>query len=605
MADTATPPAGTARPDILEIDAGHFDSLLTQGSGTVLNRKGVQLKTYQQAIADISGLISRGDWVTATNYALRDLVKQSGVTYICLEGHLSGTFSTDLAAGKWAIYQGVSGNELSASSGAALVGANDGASGSLFTTVAGFIARVLSSAGSSVVGYVSDFVGAVSRTVEAKLREKKSLADFGAVGDYNPGTGTGADDTTAIQNAFNWLGSGPFRTLEFVHGAKHKTTSPLSMTSSWTARQCLIEANNAQIFSAHGGVCLDLSAFGISGLKHLNLVRTVPGTGTAIYARPNGAQYAGQSLFSTINVQDFDVGLYWGSATAGANGGWSTNFIDLDISTCNTGIHLADGGNNALTFVGLRSASNDIGVLIDGSCYGVKFVGGAIEFNAVAGVRFGGTAEKFGISFDGVYMENPILDFDILAGTTNLRNWTVENGYIFSNSAGKVGVCSVGAGSSASGVKFANNFIYHSATSNYGQLPDGTILDNNYAPFEQAVGGSNLIYRDGYTYTLPAGAAGAAVFVDTNQTAVRTQSFSWVMYHDNNDGSYTFSGHVVVSQVGDPKTSTTIALKSAPGGAAAGGTCVWSASGGFLRFTYTPPGGVTTSGTSTLTLRRA
>lgn len=43
----------------------------------------------------------RGAWLTTTVYAVRDVVTESGDTYICAVAHTSGTFATDLAAGKW------------------------------------------------------------------------------------------------------------------------------------------------------------------------------------------------------------------------------------------------------------------------------------------------------------------------------------------------------------------------------------------------------------------------------------------------------------------------------------------------------------------------
>lgn len=46
----------------------------------------------------------RGDWVTSTEYALRDIVYETDTVYICIEAHTSGTFSTDLAADKWMIF---------------------------------------------------------------------------------------------------------------------------------------------------------------------------------------------------------------------------------------------------------------------------------------------------------------------------------------------------------------------------------------------------------------------------------------------------------------------------------------------------------------------
>ena len=40
-------------------------------------------------------------WVTSTAYTVGDLVEDSGTNYYCTTAHTSGTFATDLAAGKW------------------------------------------------------------------------------------------------------------------------------------------------------------------------------------------------------------------------------------------------------------------------------------------------------------------------------------------------------------------------------------------------------------------------------------------------------------------------------------------------------------------------
>lgn len=40
-------------------------------------------------------------WVTSTVYAVGGYVLQSSINYVCLVAHTSGTFATDLAAGKW------------------------------------------------------------------------------------------------------------------------------------------------------------------------------------------------------------------------------------------------------------------------------------------------------------------------------------------------------------------------------------------------------------------------------------------------------------------------------------------------------------------------
>lgn len=49
--------------------------------------------------------VPRGAWLTATIYAVKDLVTQSGNTYMCVVAHTSGVFATDLAAVKWLLFQ--------------------------------------------------------------------------------------------------------------------------------------------------------------------------------------------------------------------------------------------------------------------------------------------------------------------------------------------------------------------------------------------------------------------------------------------------------------------------------------------------------------------
>lgn len=48
-----------------------------------------------------SGFNPRGAWVTTASYAQKDLVSQGGIAYVAAVTHVSGTFATDLAAGKW------------------------------------------------------------------------------------------------------------------------------------------------------------------------------------------------------------------------------------------------------------------------------------------------------------------------------------------------------------------------------------------------------------------------------------------------------------------------------------------------------------------------
>ncbi len=92
--------------DILnnKIDLDNYTDVLN-GTNTVTMRLGLMVFSVSQAIQSLLVLNPTGDWVTSTAYALKDLAVESNIVYITTEAHTSGVFATDLAAGKWAVYQ--------------------------------------------------------------------------------------------------------------------------------------------------------------------------------------------------------------------------------------------------------------------------------------------------------------------------------------------------------------------------------------------------------------------------------------------------------------------------------------------------------------------
>ncbi|MDE2429547.1 MAG: hypothetical protein KGM99_12510 [Burkholderiales bacterium] len=86
-------------------------------------------------------------------------------------------------------------------SGDGLIGSDDGSSGSLWTTIKGFISYLRSSVGSSIVGFIQSGAGAVLRTAQDKMRDIVNVKDFGAVGDGS------TDDTAAINAAITAVSS--------------------------------------------------------------------------------------------------------------------------------------------------------------------------------------------------------------------------------------------------------------------------------------------------------------------------------------------------------------------------------------------------------------
>lgn len=85
---------------------------------------------------------------------------------------------------------------------------------------------LLASSGSNSVGYLPAGTGAVSRTVQGKLRETVSVADFGAVGNGV------ADDTAAIQAALTAASVNGGGAVALGRGATYQVTSKINIPSN-------------------------------------------------------------------------------------------------------------------------------------------------------------------------------------------------------------------------------------------------------------------------------------------------------------------------------------------------------------------------------------
>lgn len=83
-----------------------------------------------------------------------------------------------------------------------LVSSDDGAGGSLWTHVKGFIAYLRSSVGSSIVGFIQAGTGTTARTAQDKMRDVINIKDFGAAFDVaDDASIANATDDTAAWNA--------------------------------------------------------------------------------------------------------------------------------------------------------------------------------------------------------------------------------------------------------------------------------------------------------------------------------------------------------------------------------------------------------------------
>lgn len=150
----------TATIEALSADAGLLHDIVHGGPTDSVETDGGLVKSIAKAVADaesaIGTFIPRGAWAPDTDYAARDLTTSGGVTYVSLIGHLSsGSFSADLAAGKWTIHQGITREELSADTGGERINAR------------------------------LPYTNAVPRSQRERNRDRPSIEDFGA----RPGPG--------------------------------------------------------------------------------------------------------------------------------------------------------------------------------------------------------------------------------------------------------------------------------------------------------------------------------------------------------------------------------------------------------------------------------
>jgi hypothetical protein len=94
-----------AQIDKLTTNLTRWDSIVNGSSGTTVALDTFTVNTVAYYLQQLTATNPRGAWATSTAYALKDIVVQSSVVYICTVAHTSGTFATDLGNGYWAVQQ--------------------------------------------------------------------------------------------------------------------------------------------------------------------------------------------------------------------------------------------------------------------------------------------------------------------------------------------------------------------------------------------------------------------------------------------------------------------------------------------------------------------
>src|SRR5210317_19458 len=94
-----------AQIDKLTTNLGRWDDIVNGAETDTVTLDNSTVKTVSGYLAELKAYNSLGAWQTAYSYSVKDIVSESSVLYVCLVAHTSGTFSTDLSSGKWAILQ--------------------------------------------------------------------------------------------------------------------------------------------------------------------------------------------------------------------------------------------------------------------------------------------------------------------------------------------------------------------------------------------------------------------------------------------------------------------------------------------------------------------
>lgn len=348
-----------ANVDKATVNFQRFDSVVNGGPDVVVTTDSGEVPSLAKVIAEIgynadaaeeaaaaalsAGAASASAISASASAASAEAV--SGPTYASTAAGLAATtngqsFAVNPGTGVVTIYLNSAGSAvaqrtlattayLAASTGAAQIGAVDGASGTLWTTVAGFISRLLSSAGSASVGFLQAGSGAVARTVQTKLRERINVKDFGALGNNS------ANDTAAITAAINaaataggdvYFPAGIYRhtgiaiaNLRFVRLIGEANSSFSSAGTKGVRLVCTSgTANHLDFTNAHGVTVEHFQMECVSG--------TTPSAGAAIrfYSTDGGSAYCGVKHVRLENC-------YNGVLIDGCSNSWAEH---LTLRTC-------------------------------------------------------------------------------------------------------------------------------------------------------------------------------------------------------------------------------------------------------------------------------
>lgn len=300
---------------------------------------------------------------------------------------------------------------------------DDGAGGALFTTVRGFINRVLSSTGSAFVGFIQNFTGAVARSVQDRLRDTVNVKDFGAVGDGV------VDDTAAMQAAHNT------GRLVYYPAGTYLFTNNISIANGGIVgdgmTQTFLKSNDAttaNLITYTGSYVANLNVPKFADFQLVGNEAKAQGAGLSVNSGTGETEYLN---FTNVTFSLLPIGIAFERASL-----WKIigcNFLACSVAGVRVrNLNVADAGDSVIMGCVFNNpfATGD-GVLQQSSgglkVVGNKFLGGRSAYYLLYDSSNGGTSVLNICDNSIEQMANAGLLFSNAAGASPFTNIIVAN----------------------------------------------------------------------------------------------------------------------------------------------------------------------------------
>lgn len=304
---------------------------------------------------------------------------------------------------------------------------------------------VTKKAGVNELGYLSAGTGAITRTLQNRIRDTYSAKDFGAIGDGV------ADDTVALTNFFNAIAGGNSSNgYGIIPAGDYRVTSPIVIagknSQNPSTRSVQVDAYGARFIpSGFTGIVVDIQdckQFDLAGLTVLGSLNTngvwystwrdILISGTWYFL--NGPNSGFETVYwnSFINIRS--AGIVWDCRNRSAKGG-------------PPGI-LGEVAANAFYNCKIQGGEYAFDILGTGQCQQNAFYGGDISYYSIAFIRVN-TARIGSVDLYGVYFDSPVntAASGLNGFTVNIHHCVTanDNSFVYdTNSASKTTVDEIG-----------------------------------------------------------------------------------------------------------------------------------------------------------------